>query len=123
MYTTSAGALPTGSLDHGVSWFYCALIEYVLPTPSVETRNPNSGFAMTLLHGAGVHSRSLSTVTYSRPLAAKPPRPLKSSSGGTLRIASNEGSALLASRGRGLRGGAPRLASWAPNASPERARK
>ena len=47
---------------------------------------------MTLLQGAGVHSRSFSTVTYSRASVAKPPRPLKNSSGGTLRIASNEGS-------------------------------
>ena len=46
---------------------------------------------MTLVQGAGVHSRSLSTVTYSRPEAAKPPSPLKNSSGGTLRTASNEG--------------------------------
>ena len=37
---------------------------------------------MTLIHGAGVHCPSPRIVTYSRPPAAKPPRPLKNSSFG-----------------------------------------
>ena len=49
------------------------------PEPDSETRKPNEGFAITLIHGAGVRKPSPRTVTYSRPLSANPPRPLKKS--------------------------------------------
>src|SRR6476659_213405 len=81
----SPGGSVTASFDHGVSWFSWLLSDQVYPEPDSETRNPNDGFAMTLVHGCGVRKPSLRTVTYSRPFSAKPPRPLKNlrSSGGS----------------------------------------
>src|SRR6266581_8798320 len=75
----SPGGSMTGSLDHGVSWFSRLLSDQVWPEPDSETRKPNEGFAITLTQGAGVRRPSPRTVTYSRPLSAKPPRPLKDS--------------------------------------------
>ncbi len=49
------------------------------------TRRPGSrsrGWRSTLIQGAGVHCPAPSTVTYSRPSAAKPPRPLQNSRSG-----------------------------------------
>ena len=49
-------------------------------TPRRRSRTP--GLATTFTHGAGVDWPGPSTVTYSRPSCAKPPRPLKNSSSG-----------------------------------------
>src|SRR6185295_6311154 len=76
----SLGGSVTGSLDHGVSRFNWLLIEQVHPAPVSETRHPKLGLAITLIHGAGVHCPSRSTIRYSWPSAANPPRPLKNSS-------------------------------------------
>ena len=70
----------TGSFDQAVSWFSRLLTDHVYPDPDSETWKPNPGFAITLIHGAGVHCPGPRTVTYSRPAASKPPRPLKNSS-------------------------------------------
>src|SRR5277367_337421 len=82
----SAGALPTGSLDQGVSGFCCAFCDQVLPDPSADARNPNCELAITLIQGAGVHCPSSRMMTYSRACAAKPPSPLKNSDGGVVRL-------------------------------------
>src|SRR5258706_5305437 len=73
---------PTGSFDHEVSWFSRLLIDHVYPEPDSETWKPKLGFAITLIHGAGVRRPGPRTITYSRPSSAKPPRPLKRSSPG-----------------------------------------
>src|SRR5260370_24568333 len=75
------GSLP-GSFDHGGSLFPRLLTDHVYPEPDSETWKPKTGLAITLIQGAGVCRSSLRTVTYSRPSAAKPPRPLKNSSAG-----------------------------------------
>src|SRR5579863_7770287 len=75
----SPGGSVTASLDHGVSWFSWLLSDQVEPEPDSETMKPNEGFAMTLIHGSGVRKPAPRTVTYSRPLSAKPPKPLKHS--------------------------------------------
>src|SRR6266487_2831452 len=73
----------TGSFDHGVSWLSWLLSDQVKPEPDSDTRKPNDGFAITLIHGRGVRRPSPRTVTYSRPFFAKPPSPLKNSRSGT----------------------------------------
>src|SRR5580692_1272938 len=73
----SPGGSVTGSLDQGVSWFSWLFSDHVWPEPDSETRNPKEGFAITLIHGAGVRKLSPRTVTYSRPSSANPPRPLE----------------------------------------------
>src|SRR6266850_4885307 len=78
----SPGGSLTGSFDHGVSWFSRLLSDHVYPEPDSETWKPKEGFAITLIQGAGVHCPSPRIVTYSRPSAAKPPRPLKNSRSG-----------------------------------------
>src|SRR5712691_126406 len=75
----SPGVSLTGSFDQGVSWFSRLLTDHVYPAPDSETWKPKPEFAITLIHGAGVHRPSPTIVTYSRPSAAKPPKPLKSS--------------------------------------------
>src|SRR6266511_5474730 len=75
----SPGMSLTGSFDQGVSWFSRLLTDHVYPAPDSETWKPKSEFAITLIHGAGVHRPSPRIVTYSRPSASKPPNPLKSS--------------------------------------------
>src|SRR5580704_4361061 len=77
----SPGGSVTGSLDQGVSWFSWLFSDHVWPEPDSETRNPKEGFAITLIHGAGVRKLSPRTVTYSRPPSANPPRPLNKSRG------------------------------------------
>src|ERR1700728_2778345 len=77
----SPGGSVTGSLDHGVSWFSWLFSDHVWPEPDSETRNPKEGFAIRLIHGAGVRKLSARTVTYSPPSSANPPRPLKKSRG------------------------------------------
>src|ERR1700676_4256701 len=71
----------TWSFDHGVSWFSWLLSDHVKPEPDSDTRNPNEGFAITLIHGSGVRNPSLSKVTYSRPSSATRPKPLKNCRG------------------------------------------
>src|SRR6266849_7515725 len=78
----SPGGSLTGSFDHGVSLFSRLLTDQVCPEPDSETWKPNTGLAITLIQGAGVCRSSSSTVTYSRPSAAKPPKPLKNSRAG-----------------------------------------
>src|SRR3954468_13740732 len=75
----SPGRSVTGSFDHGVSAFSRLLRAHVKPAPSAETLNPKSGFAMTLIHGAGVVWPPRAITTYSRPCSANPPLPLKNS--------------------------------------------
>src|SRR2546428_8129207 len=75
----SPGGSLTGSFDQADSWFSRLLTAHVYPEPDSETWKPKLGFAITLIHGDGVHRPSPRMVTYSRPSAAKPPRPLKSS--------------------------------------------
>src|SRR5271169_4307134 len=75
----SPGVSVTGSFDHGVSWFSWLFSDQLWPEPDSETRKPNEGFAITLIQGAGVRRPSPRRVTYSRPLAAKPPSPLGNS--------------------------------------------
>src|SRR5213594_186679 len=84
----SPGGSLTGSFDQAVSWFSRLLTDHVYPEPDSETSKPNPGFAITLIHGAGVHRPSSRTVTYSRPSPAKPPRPLKSSTSGRRAVTS-----------------------------------
>ena len=72
----SPGGSLTGSFDQAVSWFSRLLTDHVYPEPDSETWNPKPGFAITLIHGDGVHRPSPRTVTYSRPFSAKPPSPL-----------------------------------------------
>src|SRR5579864_269618 len=91
----SPGGSVTGSLDQGVSWFSWLLSDHVWPEPDSEARKPKEGFAITLTHGAGVRRPSPRTVTYSRPLSANPPRPLKKSkvgrgSGTSMRLAGRD---------------------------------
>src|SRR2546426_10442542 len=78
----SPGGSPTGSFDHGVSWFSRLLADQVYPEPDSETWKPNAGFEITLIQGAGVVSSASRNVTYSRPSSAKPPKPFQSSSSG-----------------------------------------
>src|SRR5712692_7635558 len=87
----SPGGSLTGSFDHGVSLFSRLLTDQVCPEPDSETWKPNTGLAITLIQGAGVCCPSPRTVTYSRPSAAKPPRPLKNSSAGRGPGTSSEG--------------------------------
>src|SRR5436309_5173552 len=75
----SPGGSLTGSFDQAVSWFSRLLTDHVYPEPDSETWKPKPGFAITLIHGDGVHRPSSSTVTYSRPSFSKPPSPLQSS--------------------------------------------
>ena len=72
----SPGGSLTGSFDQAVSWFSRLLTDHVYPAPDSETWKPKPGFAITLIHGAGVHRPSSRTVTNSRPSFAKPPSPL-----------------------------------------------
>ena len=78
----SPGGSLTGSFDQALSWFSRLLTDHVYPEPDSETWKPNRGFAITLIHGAGVHRPSRRMTTYSRPSCAKPPRPLKNSRSG-----------------------------------------
>ena len=88
MYIASEGVSLTGSLDHGVSWYSREFCDQVLPVPSADTWKPKCGLLITLTQGAGVRCPSSTTVTYSRPAAEKPPRPLKYSRLGSARGAS-----------------------------------
>src|ERR1051326_6840058 len=54
-------------------------MDHVYPPPSADTWKPNEGFAMTLIHGAGVHSSWLRMVTYSVPFSLNPPSPFGNS--------------------------------------------
>src|SRR3972149_10981733 len=96
----SPGGSLTGSFDQGVSWFSRLLTDHVYPEPDSETSKPNPGFAITLIHGAGVHRPSPRTVTYSRPFPSKPPRPLKSSRSGRRVATSGDNGAATGRRGR-----------------------
>src|SRR2546425_6574538 len=58
------------------------MTDHVQPEPDSETWKPKAAFATTLIHGAGDRRPSSRIVTYSRPFAAKPPRPLKNSRSG-----------------------------------------
>src|SRR5712691_10959141 len=78
----SPGGSLTGSFDQEVSWFSRLLTDHVYPEPASDTWKPKLGFAITLIHGAGVHRPWPRIVTYSRPSTAKPPNPLKSSRSG-----------------------------------------
>src|SRR3990172_11812836 len=81
----SPGVSLTGSFVQGVSLFSRLFTDQLKPEPDSETWKPNSGFATTLIHGAGVHWPLPRTVTYSRPPDANPPRPFqncRSSAGG-----------------------------------------
>src|SRR5579864_6966287 len=69
----SPGTSVTGSLLHAVSLFSRLFPAQEYPPPVSLTRNPNSGLAMQFTHGAGVHSPSVSRMTYSRPSPEKPP--------------------------------------------------
>src|SRR6266481_8924563 len=75
----SPGGSLTGSFDQAVTWFSRLLTDHVYPEPDSETWKPKSRFAITLIHGDGVHRPSSRTVTYSRPSRANPPSPLSSS--------------------------------------------
>src|SRR2546422_11386832 len=75
----SPGGSLTGSFDQALSWFSRLLTDHVYPEPDSETWKLNRGFAITLIHGDGVHRPSRRMTTYSRPSCAKPPRPLKHS--------------------------------------------
>src|SRR5438093_6458716 len=94
----SPGGSLTGSFDQAVSWFSRLLTDHVYPEPDSETWKPKPGFAITLIHGAGVHRPSPSTITYSRPSSAKPPRPLKNSRSG--RAMATSGVGLVGARSR-----------------------
>src|SRR2546425_4617688 len=59
------------------------MTDHVQPEPDSETWKPKAAFATTLIHGAGDQRPSSRIVTYSRPFAAKPPRPLKNSRSGS----------------------------------------
>src|SRR5947209_7718823 len=72
----SPGVSETGSFDQGVSRFSRLLSAQVVPRLLSVTRQPNSGFASTLLQGAGVCSPASRRITYSRPSSLNPPRPL-----------------------------------------------
>src|SRR5437667_4198224 len=87
----SPGGSLTGSFDQAESWFSRLLTAHVYPEPDSETWKPKLGFAITLIHGDGVHRPSPRTVTYSRPSAAKPPRPLKNSRSGRAMATSDVG--------------------------------
>src|SRR2546427_1501203 len=78
----SPGGSLTGSFDQAESWFSRLLTAHVYPEPDSETWKPKLGFAITLIHGDGVHRPSPRTVTYSRPSLAKPPKPFQRSSAG-----------------------------------------
>src|SRR5438093_11208712 len=78
----SPGGSLTGSFDQAVSWFSRLLTDHVYPEPDSETWKPKPGFAITLIHGDGVHRPSPRIVTYSRPSIAKPPKPFQSSRSG-----------------------------------------
>src|SRR5882672_10801491 len=94
----SPGGSLTGSFDQAVSWFSRLLTDHVYPEPDSETWKPKLGFAITLIHGAGVRRSGPRTITYSRPSSAKPPRPLKRSSPGVGMATTGAG---LADAGRG----------------------
>src|SRR5688500_10665824 len=96
----SPGGSLTGSFDQAVSWFSRLLTDHVYPEPDSEAWKPKSGFAITLIHGAGVHRPSRRMVTYSRPCFAKPPRPLKTSRSGGGIATSGIGFAAAGRRGR-----------------------
>src|SRR2546430_15542540 len=100
----SPGGSLTGSFDQGVSWFSRLLTDHVYPEPDSETWKPKVGLAITLIQGAGVCRSASRTVTYSRPSAAKPPRPLKNSRAGRGRARGADG--LAPGRRRGPAGGA-----------------
>src|SRR2546422_6628979 len=106
----SPGGSLTGSFDQAESWFSRLLTAHVYPEPDSETWKPKLGFAITLIHGDGVHRPSPRTVTYSRPSAAKPPNPFQSSR--SVRGTANAAEGFAAA---GRRGGAGGTASgrWA----------
>src|SRR5438045_9598372 len=79
----SPGGSLTASFDQALSWFSRLLTDHVYPEPDSETWKPNRGFAITLIHGAGVHRPSRRMTTYSRPSCAKPPSPVKNSRSGS----------------------------------------
>ena len=66
-----------------MSWFSRLLTDQVYPAPDSDTRKPNDGLAITLIHGAGVALPRAEDrdVLAARP-SAKPPSPLKNSSSG-----------------------------------------
>src|SRR6266850_2082812 len=107
----SPGGSLTESFDQGVSWFSRLLTDHVYPAPDSETWKPKPGFAITLIHGDGVHRPEPTTVTYSRPSLAKPPKPFQSSragreigiAGGGFAAAGRRGSAIGPASGRWAR--------------------
>src|SRR2546427_3008783 len=106
----SPGGSLTASFDQAVSWFSRLLTDHVYPEPDSETWKPKPGFAITLIHGAGVHRPAPRMITYSRPSSTKPPRPLKNSRSGSGIATSDAGVAGGSRRGAATGGASGRCA-------------
>jgi hypothetical protein len=68
-------------LYQGVSRFSRLLPDQVAPAPLSETMKPKAGLATTWVQGKGGRCSGARRMTYARPSAVKPPKPLSQVSG------------------------------------------